>query len=173
MRKVQEKTEEKCAELGLETLKNRRQDMTLVHKYVKNDRQDLYTLASNNRGARTRRPAGEKCLVKQFARTDKELHTVFSRLTTTVQIQLMCIFGVLDTNHHVSHVCMLSGFESRPRHLSKITVSKKILVLKKRKIIVSHPTYETRKVEILSCKKTAADQIINNCCKIIFYGCGS
>ena len=30
----------------------------------------LFTLASNNIGARTRRAAGERCLVKQFARTD-------------------------------------------------------------------------------------------------------
>jgi hypothetical protein len=64
--------EEKCTELGLETLKIRRerQDMALTHKYVMNEEQGLFTLASNNRGARTRRAAGEKCLVKQFARTD-------------------------------------------------------------------------------------------------------
>jgi ribonucleases P/MRP protein subunit RPP40 len=44
--------EEKCTELGLETLKSRRdqQDMALVHKYVKSDRQDLFTLASNKEG---------------------------------------------------------------------------------------------------------------------------
>ncbi len=29
---------------------------------VMSDRQDLFTLASNNRGARTRRAAGEKCI---------------------------------------------------------------------------------------------------------------
>ncbi len=66
--------EEKCAELGLETLKRRKelQDMTLVHKnpVCACDKQDLFTLASNNRGARTRRAAVEKCIVKQFARTD-------------------------------------------------------------------------------------------------------
>jgi ribonuclease P/MRP protein subunit RPP40 len=64
--------EEKCTELGLETLKIRRerQDMALTHKYVMNAEQGLFTLASNNRGARTRRAAGEKCLVKQFERTD-------------------------------------------------------------------------------------------------------
>ncbi len=44
--------------------------MALTHKYVMNEEQGLFTLASNNRGARTRRAAGEKCLVKQFARTD-------------------------------------------------------------------------------------------------------
>ena len=57
--------------------------MTLVHKYVKNDRQDLYTLASNNRGARTRRPAGEKCLVKQFARTDIRKSSFAVRIVDT------------------------------------------------------------------------------------------
>jgi ribonucleases P/MRP protein subunit RPP40 len=64
--------EEKCTELGLATPNSRRdrQDMALVHKYVRSDRQDLFTLASNNGGARTRRAAGEKCLVTQFARTD-------------------------------------------------------------------------------------------------------
>jgi hypothetical protein len=64
--------EERCAELGLETLKSRRdrQDMALAHKYVMSEGQGLFTLASTNRGARTRRAAGERCLVKQFARTD-------------------------------------------------------------------------------------------------------
>jgi hypothetical protein len=63
--------EEKCTELGLETLKSRRdqQEMALAYKYVMSDRQDLFTLASTNRGARTKRAAGERCLVKQFART--------------------------------------------------------------------------------------------------------
>jgi ribonuclease P/MRP protein subunit RPP40 len=64
--------EERCAELGLETLKSRRdrQDMALAHKYMMSEGQGLFTLASTNRGARTRRAAGERCLVKQFARTD-------------------------------------------------------------------------------------------------------
>jgi hypothetical protein len=64
--------EERCAELGLETLKGRRdrQDMALAHKYVISERRGLFTLASTNRGARTRSAAGERCLVKQFARTD-------------------------------------------------------------------------------------------------------
>jgi hypothetical protein len=60
--------EEKCAELGLETLKRRKelQDMTLVHKYVMNDRQDLFTLASMG----PEPAAGEKCLTKKFARAN-------------------------------------------------------------------------------------------------------
>ncbi len=64
--------EKRGAELGLETLKSRRdrQDMALAHKYVMSEGQGLFTLASTNRGARTRRAAGERCLVKQFARTD-------------------------------------------------------------------------------------------------------
>ena len=37
---------------------------------VMNEGQGLFTLASTNRGARLRRAAGERCLVKQFARTD-------------------------------------------------------------------------------------------------------
>jgi hypothetical protein len=50
------------------SLKSRRdrQDMALAHKHVMSERQGLFT----NRGARTRRVAGERCLVKQFARTD-------------------------------------------------------------------------------------------------------
>jgi hypothetical protein len=54
------------------SLKSRqhRQDLALEHKYVMSERQDLFTLASTIRGARTRRAAGERCLVKQFARTD-------------------------------------------------------------------------------------------------------
>ena len=38
--------------------------MALAHKYVMSERQGLFTLA------RTRRAAGERCLLKQFARTD-------------------------------------------------------------------------------------------------------
>jgi hypothetical protein len=34
--------------------------MALVHKYVMSDRQDLFTLASNNRGVRTMRAAQVK-----------------------------------------------------------------------------------------------------------------
>ncbi len=62
--------EEKCTELGVKTLKSRRdrQEMALAHEYVMSDRQDLFTLASTNIGARTRRAAGERCLVKQFER---------------------------------------------------------------------------------------------------------
>jgi hypothetical protein len=47
--------EEKVLGWGLETLKSRRerQNMALMHKYVMSDRQNLFTLASNNGGART------------------------------------------------------------------------------------------------------------------------
>jgi hypothetical protein len=64
--------EEKCAELGLETLKSSKelQDIALVHKYVEGDMQDLFTRPSNNRGVRNRREPGEQCLVKQFAGTN-------------------------------------------------------------------------------------------------------
>ena len=43
----------------------------MVHKYVVSDRENLFRLASSNDGeARTRWAAGEKCLVKQFGRTN-------------------------------------------------------------------------------------------------------
>jgi hypothetical protein len=44
--------------------------MTLVHKYVTREEQRMFTMAGGNGGARTRRAAGPKSIVNQFARTD-------------------------------------------------------------------------------------------------------
>ena len=69
--------EERCAELGLETLQCRRdrQDMILVHKYLAKEKQNLFTLATNNGGVRTRQAAGVKGLQSQFSRTDIRKHS--------------------------------------------------------------------------------------------------
>jgi hypothetical protein len=68
--------EERCLELGLETLQRRRerQDMAMVHKYTAKENQSLFTMASED-GARTRRTAGAKCVVAQYARTDIRKHS--------------------------------------------------------------------------------------------------
>jgi hypothetical protein len=59
--------EEKGAELGLETLKERRerQDMALVHKYMAKQDQNLFTLIVENGGARKRTAAGVNGLAVQ------------------------------------------------------------------------------------------------------------
>ncbi len=64
--------EEKCVELGLETLQLRRerQEMMLVHKYTAKQNQTLLALAASHNGARTRRAAGINGLAAQYARTD-------------------------------------------------------------------------------------------------------
>jgi len=64
--------EDKCSELGLESLQSRRdrQDMALVHKYLSKDKQELFTLAGVEGRARTRQTAGTKALTAQFAKGD-------------------------------------------------------------------------------------------------------
>jgi hypothetical protein len=64
--------EDRCAELGLETLQVRRErlDMALVHKYMGKENQTLFRMMSENCGARTRRVAGAKNIASQYARTD-------------------------------------------------------------------------------------------------------
>jgi hypothetical protein len=64
--------EERCAELGLESLQERRvrQDMALVHKYMAKQDQTLFIRSGGNGGARTRTAAGVDGLAVQFARTD-------------------------------------------------------------------------------------------------------
>lgn len=64
--------EERCKELGLETLQCRRdrQDMSLVHRYLESEDQKLFTLAGGEGRARTRQATGTNSLVGQFARTD-------------------------------------------------------------------------------------------------------
>jgi hypothetical protein len=67
------KYEERCAELGLESLQERRerQDMALVHKYMatQNQNQNQFTRSGGNGGARTRTAAGVDGLAVH-ARTD-------------------------------------------------------------------------------------------------------
>jgi len=65
--------EEKCAELGLQTLKARRegQDMALVHKFLMDDSgTELFRRLASQERARTRQAAGGHGLAVQFARTD-------------------------------------------------------------------------------------------------------
>ncbi len=64
--------EERCAELGLESLQERRisQDMALVHKYMAKQDRTLFIRSVGNGGARTRTTAGVDGLAVQFARTD-------------------------------------------------------------------------------------------------------
>ncbi len=66
--------EERCAELGLETLEERRlsQDMALVHKMMNNGQgTSMFEFARNDdAGVRTRRAAAAHGLAVQFARTD-------------------------------------------------------------------------------------------------------
>jgi hypothetical protein len=66
-----ESYEERCAELGLETLETRRQrqDMTMVHKFLREENQ------RENGRARTRQAAGEKNVRGQIARTDMRKHS--------------------------------------------------------------------------------------------------
>jgi len=61
--------EEKCAELGLQTLEERRkiQDMTLVHKFLTSEKESSLFVRST---ARTRQAAGIHSLTVQYARTD-------------------------------------------------------------------------------------------------------
>ena len=63
---------EKCSELGLETLESRRrdQDMALVHKLLIEGGSDMFTMAGNRDGARTRQAAGLRTIAGQHARTD-------------------------------------------------------------------------------------------------------
>ena len=65
---------ERCFELGLDTLEDRRrdQDMALVHKLlIDGQGQDIFKMAgTNENGVRTRRAAATYGLTTQFARTD-------------------------------------------------------------------------------------------------------
>jgi ribonuclease P/MRP protein subunit RPP40 len=65
--------EEKCEELGLETLEERRggQDMALVQKFLTEQTgTELFRLTAAQDRVRTRQAAGEHGLSVQFARTD-------------------------------------------------------------------------------------------------------
>jgi hypothetical protein len=65
---------DRCAELGLETLEQRRQnqDMGLVYKLLSSEEENnLFTLADRPGAVRTRQTAGTKSLVAKFARTDQ------------------------------------------------------------------------------------------------------
>jgi ribonucleases P/MRP protein subunit RPP40 len=65
---------DRCAELGLETLKKRRQnqDMGLFYKLLNGEEEsNLFTLADRPGAVRTRQAAGTKSLVAKFARTDQ------------------------------------------------------------------------------------------------------
>jgi len=65
--------QEKCAELGLETLEKRRekQDMSLVYKFMtEKSGSDMFRHLAAQDGIRTRQAAGEHGLGIQYARTD-------------------------------------------------------------------------------------------------------
>jgi hypothetical protein len=64
---------DRCKELGLETLEERRekQDVALVHKLVLSGQHgQIFSLAGNGDRPRTRQAGGEHRLLPQFARTD-------------------------------------------------------------------------------------------------------
>jgi len=63
---------ERCMELGLETLQSRRQDqdMALVYKLLSEGGCSMFTMAGDREGIRTRQTAGPRALAGQFARTD-------------------------------------------------------------------------------------------------------
>jgi ribonuclease P/MRP protein subunit RPP40 len=70
--------EEKCEELGLKTLEERRggQDMALVHKFLTEQTgTELFRLTAAQDRARTRQAAGEHGLSVQFARTDSRKYS--------------------------------------------------------------------------------------------------
>ena len=77
--------EDRCAELGLETLQVRRErlDMALVHKYIGKENQTLFRMMSANGGARTRRAAGAKIIASQYARTDIRKESFAIRVVET------------------------------------------------------------------------------------------
>jgi hypothetical protein len=65
--------DEKCVELGLKTLEERRggQDMALVHKFlIEQTGTDLFRLTAAQDRARTRQATGEHSLSVQFAQKD-------------------------------------------------------------------------------------------------------
>jgi hypothetical protein len=69
---------DKCKELGLETLEERRDrlDMALVHKLLtENTGTGLFQRTASQQRARTRQAAGEHGLSVQFARTDPRKHS--------------------------------------------------------------------------------------------------
>jgi hypothetical protein len=64
---------ERCKELGLETLEERRkeQDLVLVHKYLTEHKEgDMFKRTATVGRVRTRQAAGEHGLMVQYARTD-------------------------------------------------------------------------------------------------------
>jgi hypothetical protein len=77
--------EDRCAELGLETLQVRRErlDMALLHKYIGKKNQTLFRMMSENGGARTRRAAGAKNIASQYARTDIRKESFAIRVVET------------------------------------------------------------------------------------------
>lgn len=77
--------EDRCAELGLETLQVRRErlDMALVHKYIGKENQTLFRMMSANGGARTRRVAGAKNIASKYARTDIRKESFAIRVVET------------------------------------------------------------------------------------------
>ena len=83
--------EERCAELGLETLEERRQsqDMALVHKMMNNGQgTSMFEFARNDdNGVRTRRAAATHGLVVQFARTDIRKYSFTVRV---VELWISC-----------------------------------------------------------------------------------
>jgi hypothetical protein len=75
---------EKCSELGLETLEQRRmkQDMSLVHKLTREGQYVplLEPVRRDGNGARTRQAASAHCLAVQYARTDIRKHSFAVRV---------------------------------------------------------------------------------------------
>jgi hypothetical protein len=85
--------EEKCAELGLKKLMERRtaQDIALVHKFLTGKGNlGLFSRALNQQRSRTRQAAKKHGLCVQYARTDPRKH---SFATGTVE----CGNRLLDT----------------------------------------------------------------------------
>jgi hypothetical protein len=60
----------------------------MVHKYTAKDNQSLFTMARED-GARTRRTAGAKCVVAQYARTDIRKHSfaIRNRLPNSIRAE--------------------------------------------------------------------------------------
>jgi hypothetical protein len=77
---------EKCAELGLKTLEERRtaQDMALVHKFLtERGESGLFKRTSDQQRSRTRQAAGEHGLCVQYARTDPRKNSFAIRTVET------------------------------------------------------------------------------------------
>ncbi len=77
---------EKCAELDLKTLEERRtaQDMALVHKFLtERGEPGLFKRTSDQQRSRTRQAAGEHGLCVQYARTDPRKNSLAIRTVET------------------------------------------------------------------------------------------